>query len=133
MDGVEDNSTSHPPPLRPSSPLKAKPRKKLKASATQADGALSADPATDDALTEDDTVQHGHSKGTGVDSTVSADANKSRSSSPSPQRKNQSSSKEDGSDSDDEVAERGPKPEEPLPEDLQPSFKAIEELVEKGT
>ncbi|KAF9908702.1 hypothetical protein EC991_009630 [Linnemannia zychae] len=131
MDGVEDNSTPHPPPSRPSSPLKSKPRKKSKASAAQADGALSADPATDDALTDDDAAQHGHSKGAGVDSTAAVATSESRSSSPSPQRKSQGSSKEDGSDSDNGVTERGPRPDEPLPEDLQPSFKAIEELVEK--
>ncbi|KAG0280026.1 hypothetical protein BGZ95_011535 [Linnemannia exigua] len=144
MDGVEDHSTPHPPPSRPASPLKSKPRKKSKATAAQTDGALSADPATDDALTEDDTAQHGISKDTGADPAVAKTTSKvmpptnaadqeskSRTSSPAPQKLSQSSTRDDGLDAEDVVTERGPKPEEPLPEELRPSFKAIEELVEK--
>ncbi|KAK3837371.1 MAG: hypothetical protein J3R72DRAFT_449806 [Linnemannia gamsii] len=144
MDGVEDHSTPNPPPSRPASPLKSKPRKKSKAAAAQTDGALSADPATDDALTEDDSAQHGISKDTSAElavakitskvippTSVADQDSKSRTSSPVPQKLSQSSTREDGLDADDVVTERGPKPEEPLPEELRPSFKAIEELVEK--
>ncbi|KAF9339333.1 hypothetical protein BGZ91_006304, partial [Linnemannia elongata] len=146
MDGVEDSSTPQPHPSRPISPLKVKSRSKAKASKVQQDGSLSADPATDDALTEDDTAQDPHSMDTSADNTVadttgkvtshSNDASyevKSRSSSPAPRRMSgsQGSARDDGLESDDQIVELGPKPEEPLPDELKPAFRAVEELAEK--
>ncbi|KAK5799735.1 hypothetical protein F5H01DRAFT_356762 [Linnemannia elongata] len=146
MDGVEDSSTPQPHPSRPISPLKVKSRSKAKASKVQQDGSLSADPATDDALTEDDTAQDPHSMDTSADNTVadtigkvtshSNDASyegKSRSSSPALRRMSgsQGSARDDGLESDDQIVELGPKPEEPLPDELKPAFRAVEELAEK--
>ncbi|KAG9065504.1 hypothetical protein KI688_001792 [Linnemannia hyalina] len=146
MDGVEDSSTPQPPPSRPVSPLKVKSRSKAKASKAQQDGSLSADPATDDALTEDDTTQEPHAMDTSADNTVADTIDKvtppsndgsregeSRSSSPAPRRmsNSQGPARDDGLESDDQVVELGPKPEEPLPDELKSAFRAVEELAEK--
>jgi hypothetical protein len=147
MDGIEDSSTPQPPPSRPVSPLKVKSRSKAKALKAQQDGSLSADPATDDALTEDDAAQDSHAMDTSADHTAMVTASKatppanvvdheskSRSSSPTPRRtsNSQGSTRDDGLDSDDQIVELGPKPEEALPEELRASFRAIEEVAENG-
>ncbi|KAF9155787.1 hypothetical protein BG015_008598 [Linnemannia schmuckeri] len=146
MDDVEDSAIVQPPPSRPVSPLKVKSRSKAKSAKVQQDGSLSADPATDDALTEDDTTQDPHAMDTSADNTVAdiigkgtppsndvSREGKSRSSSPAPRRmsNSQGSTREDGLESDDQIVELGPKPEEPLPDDLKPAFRVIEELAEK--
>ncbi|KAF8927847.1 hypothetical protein BGZ47_001919 [Haplosporangium gracile] len=146
MDDIEDSATPQPPPSRPVSPLKAKSRSKAKSAKAQQDDSLSADPATDDALTEDDTAQDPHAMDTSVDNTVAdiigkvtppsndvSREGKSMSSSPAPRRmsNSQGSTREDGLESDDQIVELGPKPEEPLPDDLKPAFRVIEELAEK--
>ncbi|KAG0281363.1 hypothetical protein BGZ96_001172 [Linnemannia gamsii] len=145
MDGIEDSSTPQPPPSRPVSPLKVKSRSKAKASKAQQDGSLSADPATDDALTEDDTAQDSRAMDTSADHTAlyasskgTPPANavdhesKSRSSSPTPRRasNSQGSTRDDGLDSEDQIVDLGPKPEEPLPEELRVAFQAIEEAAD---
>ncbi|KAF9919976.1 hypothetical protein FBU30_010297 [Linnemannia zychae] len=146
MEGVEDSSTPQIPPSRPTSPLKTKPKRRSKKTAvTKQDGSLSADPTTDDAMTEDDNTHDARTMDISLDDTTADTASKtvqlasagdqditSRPPSPSPQIRSSSQDPEgDGElDSDDHIVELGPKPSEPLPEELQEPFKIVEQLVE---
>ncbi|KAF9091190.1 hypothetical protein BGX23_005395 [Mortierella sp. AD031] len=145
MDGMEEGPSSQPPPSRPVSPLKSKSKPKSKASALQQDHTLSTDAITDDALTEDDANQDSHLMDTRPDPVVVDASNEathpavasdrmstSRSPSPLPSRVlslGQGDMSDDDFDTDDQVTELGPRPEEPLPDEVMEPFKVIEDLA----